>query len=99
MRACSDKEERAQEPATDDLRASPVAVISSSSPASQRPGPCPRRDLGVTASSMSHFNRGMIAVRFSRELVRSGCEDLAKDTKSLPLPEFQRSEFVGLVAA
>lgn len=47
---------------------------------------------------MSHFNRGMIAVLFSGALVLSGCENLAKDTKSLLLPEFQRSEIVGLVA-
>jgi MtN3 and saliva related transmembrane protein len=48
---------------------------------------------------MSRFNRGIPAFLFLLVLALSGCEGLTiKDTKSLFLPQFQRSEIVGLVA-
>lgn len=48
---------------------------------------------------MDRFNRGAIPFLLLGLCVLSGCEDLAlKDAKSLLLPQFQRSELVGLVA-
>ena len=48
---------------------------------------------------MSRFNRGILAFLFLSVFALSGCEDLkVKDAKSLLLPQFQRSEIVGLVA-
>src|SRR3974390_800748 len=48
---------------------------------------------------MGRFNPGKIMVILLCALALSGCEELIpKDTKSLLLPRFERSEVVGLVA-
>jgi len=48
---------------------------------------------------MDRFNRWIIAFLPVCIVALSGCEDLVpRDTKSLLLPKFQRSEVVGLVA-
>lgn len=48
---------------------------------------------------MDRFNRWIIAFLPLCVFAISGCEDLVpRDTKSLLLPQFQRSELVGLVA-
>ena len=48
---------------------------------------------------MTRFNRGILAFLLLGAFALSGCDDLViRDTKSLFLPQFQRSEIVGLVA-
>jgi MtN3 and saliva related transmembrane protein len=48
---------------------------------------------------MNRFNRWVLVFIFLSALALSGCQDLkVEDTKSLFMPQFQRSEIVGLVA-
>ncbi len=47
---------------------------------------------------MSPINRATLAVLLLALITLSGCEELARDTQSLLIPQFKRSEVFGFVA-